>query len=71
VTWLHVLPCTVPAASEYIYNKYKDVKTCDVIEENELDGIKKVAEPIGVIAGEGRQLFAIWRVAVLLMSSGC
>ncbi|WIA31174.1 hypothetical protein OEZ86_001181 [Tetradesmus obliquus] len=38
-------------ASEYIYNKYKDVKTCDVIEEDELDGIKKVAEPIGVIAG--------------------
>jgi hypothetical protein len=29
------------------------VKTCDVIEEDELDGIKKVAEPIGVIAGEG------------------
>jgi acetaldehyde dehydrogenase/alcohol dehydrogenase len=38
-------------ASEYIYNKYKDTKTCDVIEENTRDGIMKVAEPIGVIAG--------------------
>lgn len=39
------------SASEYIYNKYKDTKTCDVIEENTQDGIMKVAEPIGVIAG--------------------
>lgn len=38
-------------ASEYIYNKYKDYKTCDVIEDNPKDGILKVAEPIGVIAG--------------------
>jgi len=36
-------------ASEYIYNHYKDVKTCGVIEEDLEFGIKKVAEPIGVI----------------------
>ena len=37
-------------ASEYIYNKYKDTKTCGVIEENKSYGTKKIAEPIGVIA---------------------
>ncbi|QGU94683.1 bifunctional acetaldehyde-CoA/alcohol dehydrogenase [Clostridium bovifaecis] len=37
-------------ASEYIYNKYKDEKTCGIIEEDKSFGIKKVAEPIGVIA---------------------
>ncbi|MBQ8764142.1 MAG: bifunctional acetaldehyde-CoA/alcohol dehydrogenase [Clostridia bacterium] len=37
-------------ASEYIYNAYKDTKTCGVIEEDKAFGIKKVADPIGVIA---------------------
>ena len=37
-------------ASEYIYNAYKDVKTCGVIEENKVFGTVKIAEPIGVIA---------------------
>ncbi len=37
-------------ASEYIYNAYKNTKTCGVIEEDKAYGIKKVAEPIGVIA---------------------
>ncbi|WP_251861172.1 bifunctional acetaldehyde-CoA/alcohol dehydrogenase [Clostridium sp. Marseille-Q2269] len=37
-------------ASEYIYNKYKDEKTCGVIEKDEAFGLTKVAEPIGVIA---------------------
>ncbi|MDD6276869.1 MAG: aldehyde dehydrogenase family protein, partial [Clostridia bacterium] len=37
-------------ASEYIYNAYKDTKTCGVIEEDKAYGIKRVAEPIGVIA---------------------
>ncbi len=37
-------------ASEYIYNAYKDTKTCGVIEEDKAYGIKKIAEPIGVIA---------------------
>ena len=37
-------------AAEYIYNKYKDVKTCGVIEEDKSYGIRKVAEPIGLIA---------------------
>jgi len=36
-------------ASEYIYNTYKDTKTCGVLEEENGFGIKKVAEPIGVI----------------------
>lgn len=38
-------------ASEYIYNKYRDVKTCGVIQEDKANGIKKIAEPVGVIAG--------------------
>lgn len=37
-------------AAEYIYNAYKDTKTCGVIEEDDIFGIKKIAEPIGVIA---------------------
>ena len=36
-------------ASEYIYNAYKNTKTCGVIEEDKAYGIKKIAEPIGVI----------------------
>jgi acetaldehyde dehydrogenase / alcohol dehydrogenase len=38
-------------ASEYIYNKYKDEKTCGLIEEDPTFGVRKYAEPIGVIAG--------------------
>ena len=37
-------------ASEYIYNKYRDTKTCGVVEEDKAYGIKKIAEPIGIIA---------------------
>lgn len=37
-------------ASEYIYNAYKNSKTCGVIEEDKVNGWKKIAEPIGVIA---------------------
>ncbi len=37
-------------AAEYIYNYYKDTKTCGVIEEDKAYGIKKIAEPIGLIA---------------------
>ncbi len=37
-------------AAEYIYNKYKNDKTCGVIEEDPAFGIKKIAEPLGVIA---------------------
>ena len=37
-------------ASEYIYNAYKNTKTCGVIEEDKAFGTKKIAEPIGVIA---------------------
>lgn len=38
-------------AAEYIYNKYKNTKTCGVLEEDPLNGIMKVGDPIGVIAG--------------------
>lgn len=37
-------------AAEYIYNHYKNVKTCDEIERNDDMGFIKVAEPIGVLA---------------------
>ena len=37
-------------AAEYIYNQYKDMKTCGVLEEDKTSGITKVAEPIGVIS---------------------
>ena len=36
-------------ASEYIYNQYRDAKTCGVIEEDKAFGTKKIAEPIGVV----------------------
>lgn len=37
-------------AAEYIYNAYKDTKTCGVIEEDKAGGMKKIAEPLGVVA---------------------
>ena len=37
-------------ASEYIYNAYKNIKTCGVVEEDKAYGIKKIAEPVGIIA---------------------
>ena len=36
-------------AAEYIYNAYKDMKTCGVVEEDKVMGVTKIAEPIGVI----------------------
>lgn len=38
-------------ASEYIYNKHKNAKTCGIIAEDKINGTKTVAEPLGVIAG--------------------
>lgn len=38
-------------ASEYIYNKHKNTKTCGIVSEDIANGIKKVAEPLGIIAG--------------------
>ena len=38
-------------ASEFIYNKFKDVKTCGILEDDSGYGIRKVAEPIGIIGG--------------------
>lgn len=37
-------------AAEYIYNTYKDTKTCGLIEEDTAFGIKKIADPIGLVA---------------------
>lgn len=37
-------------ASEYIYNAYKDTKTCGILEKDEAFGITRIAEPLGVIA---------------------
>lgn len=37
-------------ASEYIYNAYKDTRTCGVLEKDEAFGITKIAEPLGVVA---------------------
>lgn len=37
-------------AAEYVYNKYRNVRTCGVLEEDKNFGIKKIAEPVGVIA---------------------
>ena len=36
-------------ASEYIYNAYRNVRTCGVVETDEAMGIERVAEPVGVI----------------------
>ncbi|MBR6126381.1 bifunctional acetaldehyde-CoA/alcohol dehydrogenase [bacterium] len=38
-------------ACEYIYNKHKNAKTCGVISEDKENGIKTVAEPLGILAG--------------------
>ncbi len=38
-------------ASEYIYNKHKNAKTCGIIREDKANGTKIVAEPLGIIAG--------------------
>ncbi len=37
-------------AAEYIYHKYKDTKTCGVVEDDPVYGYKRIAEPYGVIA---------------------
>ncbi|MEZ8726155.1 bifunctional acetaldehyde-CoA/alcohol dehydrogenase [Vibrio cyclitrophicus] len=38
-------------ASEFIYNKYKDEKTCGILEEDESLGTMTIAEPVGIICG--------------------
>ena len=38
-------------ASEYIYNKHKNVKTCGIIKEDKANGTKIFAEPLGILAG--------------------
>ncbi len=37
-------------AAEYIYNAYKDTKTCGIIEEDHSYGIQRIAEPVGIVA---------------------
>lgn len=38
-------------ASEYIYNKYKDSKTCGIIEDDPVEGYREIAAPLGLVAG--------------------
>ncbi len=38
-------------ASEYIYNKYKDSKTCGILEDDEVAGYREIAAPLGLVAG--------------------
>ncbi len=38
-------------AAEFIYNRFKHTKTCGVIEWDEIFGIRKIAEPLGILAG--------------------
>ncbi len=38
-------------ASEFIYNKYKDEKTCGILEEDDNLGTMTIAEPVGIICG--------------------
>ncbi|MBI9103693.1 MAG: bifunctional acetaldehyde-CoA/alcohol dehydrogenase [Spirochaetales bacterium] len=38
-------------ASEFIFNKYKDTKTCGILEDDATYGVKKIAEPIGLLCG--------------------
>jgi len=38
-------------ASEFIYNKYRDEQTCGIVERDEAQGITKIAEPLGILAG--------------------
>ena len=37
-------------AAEYVYNAYKNTQTCGVVEEDKAYGIKKILEPVGLIA---------------------
>ena len=47
-------------AAEYIYNKYKNDKTCGVIEEDNSYGIKKIAEPVGLVAAAAIVAFFVY-----------
>ncbi|MDR1498880.1 MAG: bifunctional acetaldehyde-CoA/alcohol dehydrogenase [Rickettsiales bacterium] len=38
-------------AAEYIYNKYKNTKTCGIIEKDAVNGLTKIASPVGIVAG--------------------
>ncbi|MBQ9537550.1 MAG: bifunctional acetaldehyde-CoA/alcohol dehydrogenase [Desulfovibrionaceae bacterium] len=38
-------------SSEYIYNQYKDTKTCGIIEDDPVSGFRKIAAPLGIVAG--------------------
>ncbi len=62
-------------AAEYIYNKYKDVKTCGVIEEDRAFGVKKIAEPIGVIGAvipkTNPTSTAIFKPIISIKTSNC
>ncbi|TVR62649.1 MAG: bifunctional acetaldehyde-CoA/alcohol dehydrogenase [Spirochaetaceae bacterium] len=38
-------------AAEYVYNRYKDTQTCGIVEHDPTNGVTKILEPVGVIAG--------------------
>lgn len=38
-------------ASEYVYNKYKDSRTCGIIEDDPVSGYREIAAPLGLVAG--------------------
>ncbi len=38
-------------SSEYIYNQYKDTKTCGIIEDDKVSGFRQIAAPLGIVAG--------------------
>ncbi|MBO4369214.1 MAG: bifunctional acetaldehyde-CoA/alcohol dehydrogenase [Desulfovibrio sp.] len=38
-------------SSEYIYNQYKDTKTCGIIEDDTVSGFRQIAAPLGIVAG--------------------
>ena len=59
-------------ASEYIFNKYREAKTCDVIEHNEDMGYEKLAEPIGIVPTTNPTSTAIFKALICLKTrNGC
>ena len=53
-------------AAEHIYNKYKNVQTCGVFEENKAYGTMRIYEPIGLIAAVNPTSTAIFKTLICL-----
>lgn len=62
-------------ASEYIYNKYKDMKTCGVVERDEAAGYMKICEPVGILIGviptTNPTSTAIFKALIALKTRNC